>query len=116
MLTVATDRIEGRRIVAYLGIVNGDAILGAKMIRDFFGGIRDAVGGRVGGYEKALRGAKDAAFEDPIEEAHALGANAVVGSTWITRPWASPGSWSAPTAPRCVWYNGSPGTNRSPSI
>ena len=42
MLTVATDRIEGRRIVAYLGIVNGDAILGAKMIRDFFGGIRDA--------------------------------------------------------------------------
>ena len=79
MLTVATDRIEGRCIVAYLGIVNGDAILGAKMIRDFFGGIRDAVGGRVGGYEKALRGAKDAAFEDPIEEAHALGANAVVG-------------------------------------
>jgi len=79
MLTVATDRIEGRCIVAYLGIVNGDAILGANMIRDFFDGIRDAVGGRVGGYEKALRGAKDAAFEDPIEEAHALGANAVVG-------------------------------------
>ncbi len=79
MLTVTTDQIEGRRIVEYLGIVSGDAIVGANMFRDFFAGIRDVVGGRVGGYEKALRGAKDAAFEDLIEDAQALGANAVVG-------------------------------------
>ena len=79
MLTVTTDQIEGRRIVEYLGIVSGDAIVGANMFRDFFASIRDVVGGRVGGYEKALRGAKDAAFEDLIEEAQALGANAVVG-------------------------------------
>ncbi len=79
MLTVTTDQIEGRRIVEYLGIVSGDAIVGANMFRDFFASIRDVVGGRVGGYEKALRGAKDAAFGDLIEEAQALGANAVVG-------------------------------------
>ncbi|MHA1153015.1 MAG: YbjQ family protein [Alphaproteobacteria bacterium] len=79
MLTVTTDQIEGRRIVEYLGIVSGDAIVGANMFRDFFAGIRDIVGGRVGGYEKALRGAKDAALGDLIEEARALGANAVVG-------------------------------------
>ncbi len=59
MLTVTTDQIEGRRIVEYLGIVSGDAIVGANMFRDFFASIRDVVGGRVGGYEKALRGAKD---------------------------------------------------------
>ena len=79
MLTVTTDQIEGRRIVEYLGIVSGDAIVGANRVRDFFAGIRDIVGGRVGGYEKALRGAKDAALGDLIEEARALGANAVVG-------------------------------------
>lgn len=79
MLTVTTDRIEGRRIVEYLGIVSGDAIVGANMFRDFFAGIRDIVGGRAGGYEKALRGAKEAALEDLAEEARALGANAVVG-------------------------------------
>ncbi len=79
MLTVTTDQIEGRRIVEYLGIVSGDAIVGANMFRDFFAGIRDIVGGRAGGYEKALRGAKDAALEDLAEDARALGANAVVG-------------------------------------
>ena len=79
MLTVTTDQIEGRRIVEYLSIVSGDAIVGANMFRDFFASIRDVVGGRAGGYEKALRGAKDAAFEDLIEEARALGADAVVG-------------------------------------
>jgi uncharacterized protein YbjQ (UPF0145 family) len=79
MLTVTTDQIEGRRIVEYLGIVTGDAIVGANMFRDFFASIRDIVGGRAGGYEKALRGAKDAALGDLIEEARALGANAVVG-------------------------------------
>ena len=79
MLTVTTDRIEGRRIVEYLGIVSGDAIVGANIFRDFFAGIRDIVGGRAGGYEKALRGAKDAALEDLAEDARALGANAVVG-------------------------------------
>ncbi len=71
MLTVTTDQIEGRRIVEYLGIVSGDAIVGANMFRDFFASIRDIVGGRAGGYEKALG--------DLIEEARALGANAVVG-------------------------------------
>jgi uncharacterized protein YbjQ (UPF0145 family) len=78
MLTVTTDQIEGRRIVEYLGIVSGDAIVGANMFRDFFAGIRDIVGGRAGGYEKALRGAKAAALEDLAEEARTLGANAVV--------------------------------------
>ncbi len=41
----------------------------------------DIVVGRVGGYEMALRGAKDAAFEDLwfYSRKRALGANAVVG-------------------------------------
>jgi len=79
MITVTTECIEGRKIVEYLGIVSGDAIVGANMFRDFFARVRDIVGGRAGGYEKALRGAKDAAMEDMIEEASDRGANAVVG-------------------------------------
>lgn len=79
MLLVTTDSVEGKRIVAHLGIVSGDAIVGANMFRDFFAKVRDVVGGRAGGYEKALRAAKDAAMEDMAEEAERLGANAVVG-------------------------------------
>ncbi len=78
MLIVTTDGIEGRRIVQYLGIVSGDAIVGANVFRDVFARVRDVVGGRAGGYEKALRGAKEHALEDLAEQARALGADAVV--------------------------------------
>lgn len=79
MLIVTTDRIEGRRVGEYLGVVSGDAIVGANMFRDLFARVRDVVGGRAGGYEKALRGAKEAALEDIAAEAAALGANAILG-------------------------------------
>ncbi len=79
MQIVTTDSIEGKRIVGYMGIVSGDAIVGANMFRDFFARIRDVVGGRAGGYEKALRGAKEHAIEDMIAQAEELGANAVIG-------------------------------------
>lgn len=79
MLLVTTDSVEGKRVVEYFGIVSGDAIVGANMFRDFFAKIRDVVGGRVGGYESALQGAKQAAIDDMVEAAKELGANAVIG-------------------------------------
>jgi len=78
MLIVTSSQIEGRRIAEYLGIVSGDAIVGANMFRDLFARVRDVVGGRAGGYEKALRGAKEAALEDIAEEAAERGANAII--------------------------------------
>ena len=78
MLIVTTHGIEGRPIVEYLGIVSGDAIVGANVFRDIFARVRDVVGGRAGGYEQALRGAKEHAIEDMIREAEAAGADAVV--------------------------------------
>ena len=78
MLIVTTDGIEGRKIVEYLGIVSGDAIVGANVFRDIFARVRDVVGGRAGGYEAALRGAKEHAIEDMITQAEATGADAVV--------------------------------------
>ena len=78
MLIVTTDAIEGRQIVEYLGIVSGDAIVGANVFRDVFARVRDVVGGRAGGYENALRGAKEYAIEDMIEGARVLGADAVL--------------------------------------
>ena len=62
-----------------LGVVHGEAIIGANIFRDMFSSIRDVVGGRAGGYERALSGARDAAVEDLIESAKELGANGVIG-------------------------------------
>ena len=78
MLIVTTDAIEGRKVVEYLGIVSGDTIVGANIFRDVFARVRDVVGGRAGGYEKALKGAKEGALEDMVEEAQARGADAVI--------------------------------------
>jgi uncharacterized protein YbjQ (UPF0145 family) len=79
VLVTTTPGFEGRRIVAYNGLVGGDAILGANMFRDFFAGIRDILGGRSGSYEKVLRKAKQEAIDDMMEMAREQGANAVVG-------------------------------------
>jgi uncharacterized protein YbjQ (UPF0145 family) len=78
MLIVTTHEIAGRKVTEYLGIVSGDAIVGANMFRDLFARVRDVVGGRAGGYEKALKGAKEAALEDMVEQAATLGADAIL--------------------------------------
>ncbi len=78
MLVLTTPNIEGKRIVSYLGLVTGEAILGANIFKDFFAGIRDIVGGRSAAYEKELRKAKDIAVQEMVDQAGAMGANAVL--------------------------------------
>src|SRR5687768_3042437 len=78
MLIVTTQTIEGKQITKTIGLVSGEAILGANIFRDFFAGIRDIVGGRSAAYEQELRKAKDIALQEMSEQASALGANAVV--------------------------------------
>jgi uncharacterized protein YbjQ (UPF0145 family) len=79
VLIVTTPSVEGRRIARHLGLVTGDAILGANIFRDLFAGIRDIVGGRSAAYERELREAKRIALEEMSAQARELGANAVVG-------------------------------------
>ena len=62
-----------------MGVVNGEAVIGANIFRDMFASVRDVVGGRAGGYERALAGARDAAIEGLVEAARELGANGVIG-------------------------------------
>lgn len=79
LIVTTTQVIDGRRITHYLGIVSGEAILGANVMKDFFAGIRDIVGGRSAAYEEELRRAKAIALQELEEAAVAMGANAVVG-------------------------------------
>ena len=78
MLLTTTSTIEGSQI-QYLGVVSGEAILGANIFKDFFAGIRDIVGGRSAAYEGELRKAKDIAMSEMQQQAQQLGANAVIG-------------------------------------
>jgi uncharacterized protein YbjQ (UPF0145 family) len=79
VILTTTPNIEGRPISEYLGIVTGEAILGANLFNDFFAGIRDIVGGRSAAYEREMARARKIAYEDIKGQAEELGANAVVG-------------------------------------
>lgn len=78
MIISTTPTLQNKRITKYLGIVTGEAILGANVFRDLFAGIRDIIGGRSGAYEHELRKAKDIALKEMQDQARLLGANAIV--------------------------------------
>jgi len=79
MILTTTPSVDGRQITEYLGVVTGEAILGANIVRDLFAGVRDIVGGRSGAYEEELRKAREIAMEELAAEATSHGAEAVVG-------------------------------------
>lgn len=79
MLVVTTPTVAGREIAEVLGMVSGEAILGANIFKDFFAGIRDIVGGRSAAYEKELRKAKEIAIQEMENECESMGGNAIVG-------------------------------------
>jgi len=79
MILSTTSSLDNQKVSQYLGIVTGETIIGANFIKDFFAGIRDIVGGRSGSYEKVLREAKDIALKEMEEQAHRMGADAVIG-------------------------------------
>ncbi|MEM6887704.1 MAG: YbjQ family protein [Pseudomonadota bacterium] len=79
MILTTTHTVQGHEITAYKGIVVGEAIMGANIVRDFFASVTDVIGGRSGAYESKLKDARDEAMAEVEERAHAIGANAVVG-------------------------------------
>lgn len=79
MIVTTTPNVEGQRITRYLGVVAGEAILGANVFKDLFAGLRDIVGGRSATYEKELQRAREIALQEMQDRARKLGANAVVG-------------------------------------
>ncbi len=78
MLVTTTNTIEGKKITKYLGLVSGEAILGANLFKDLFAGIRDIIGGRSAAYEAELKKAKNIAIQEMIDETKSLGGNAII--------------------------------------
>ncbi len=79
MIITTTNQIDGQKVSQYLGVITGEAIIGANLFKDFFANITDIVGGRSNAYEKVLREAKDNAIHELEENAKMLGADAVIG-------------------------------------
>lgn len=79
MIVTTTPAIEGKSIIEYKGIVTGEAIMGANLVRDIFASITDIVGGRSSAYETKLSDARQIALREMEQQASTRGANAIVG-------------------------------------
>ncbi len=79
MILTTTPSVEGKRIVEYLGVVTGETIMGANVVRDILASITDFIGGRSGAYESKLAEGRQLALNEMAERARQLGADAVVG-------------------------------------
>ena len=79
MIITTTPNIEGQAIKEYRGVVVGEAIMGANVVRDIFASITDVIGGRSGAYETKLADSHEVAMQELEESAKNKGGNAVVG-------------------------------------
>ena len=79
MIITTTPNIEGQQIQEYLGLVTGEAILGAHIGRDILASITDIVGGHSTEYEEEIRKARVIAVKEMTSEAKTKGGDAIVG-------------------------------------
>ncbi len=84
MIVVTTDEIPGKKIVRVLGLARGNTVRARHLGKDILAGLRGIVGGEVHEYTKLLAESREHALDRMVEEARSLGANAVVGTRFIT--------------------------------
>ena len=79
MIITTTPSIEGAKVLKYLGVITGEAILGANIFRDMSAAVRDIVGGRSAAYEREQGKAREIALAGLEDWADELDANAFIG-------------------------------------
>ena len=79
LLPMSTSNdLPGEVLKDTVGVVFGEAIMGANVFRDIAAGVRDIVGGRAGAYESKLRQGRTLAIQEMLTEARLIKANAVI--------------------------------------
>ena len=81
MLLVTINHIPGQEFEV-LGMVKGCVVQSKHFGKDFMAGIKTLVGGEIKGYTEMLVEARQIATKRMVDEARALGADAVVGVTY----------------------------------
>ena len=84
MLLATTDTICGKTICKHLGLVRGNTIRARHIGRDIMAKVKNVVGGEISDYTKLMGESREQAIDRMVEEAAALGADAVVGIRFMT--------------------------------
>ena len=79
-----TETVPGKKIVEFYGVVTGNTVRAKHVGRDLMAGLKNIVGGELKGYTELLQDSREEATERMIEQAHSMGANAVVNVRFAT--------------------------------
>lgn len=92
MFVTTTFSFEGHRIVAYKGMVRGIVVRAPTIAQGIVGGLKNLIGGHIGAYTTMCEDARSQAFNEMIQHAEDLGANAIVGVRYDASEVVSKGS------------------------
>ena len=84
MIISNIEIIPGKRILKHLGMVQGNTVRAKHVGKDLLAGLKNIVGGELKGYTELLNEAREEATERMVEQAKAIGANAVVNVRFST--------------------------------
>ena len=84
MIIVTTSDIPGYRVTQTYGMVRGSSIRARHVGRDIMAALRNLAGGEVHEYTKMLAEAREQAVDRMVDDARALGANAINGVRFQT--------------------------------
>ena len=84
MIISNIEIIPGKRILKHLGMVQGNTVRAKHVGKDLLAGLKNIVGGELKAYTELLNEAREEATERMVEQARAIGANAVVNVRFST--------------------------------
>lgn len=84
MIVTNIETVPGKTIVKHLGLVNGSTVRSKHVGRDIMAGLKNIFGGELKGYTELLSESREEAVRRMIEQAKAVGANAVVNVRFST--------------------------------
>lgn len=84
MFITTTEEVPDRRVSTILGVVFGSCVQTKHLGKDIGAGLRSVVGGEARGYTEMLEEARRTATQRMIQQAQALGANAVITMRYMT--------------------------------
>lgn len=84
MIVTNIDSVPGKRIAQHYGLVQGSTIRAKHIGRDLAAGLKNLVGGELKGYTELLNESRQEALDRAIQQAKALGANAIINVRFST--------------------------------
>lgn len=84
MLLTNLEQVPGKKIIQHFGLVQGNTIRAKHLGKDFLAGLKNIFGGELGAYTELLAESRQEATDRMVQQAQAMGANAIVNIRYST--------------------------------